>query len=456
MGAKRPILFVAVLVVAAALVWAVMGMSLGGTPEPAPQAAEQSSPSAGPPSGTPAPEPADGELPRIPWEGGPAYYDRFPSTKAAGWSDPSFFPIGVWYESVITQDDVDKDREAGINTYVELTETSDMALIRNNGMFAMPSKPLAGYGDETVAWLITDEADMWAGPGDDGWTGKFPGEGPLCIPDDPHKQRCGNTVMKTLKDRLPKDGRPHYANYGKGVMIWQTDKQAARFVNSYTDMVSLDVYWYTSYYACIDGQNYLKLKADQCGRAANYGLLIDRQRKLDAEDGKRQPIYAFVEVGHPAPEDKRQIEGAEVKGAVMNSLIHEARGVIYFNHSFGGSCQSQHVLRDACGTKTRPAVIEVNRQIKQLAPVLNTQSLDFAFGSGVDTMLKRHDGFYYLFAMPSASGKPGEHTFTLPPGVRPGQGEVLFENRRVEVDASGRFKDTFEAEHSYHVYKFPA
>ncbi|SDI66232.1 hypothetical protein [Nonomuraea jiangxiensis] len=413
-------------------------------------------PPAATPPATPRPsgptQPA--ELGRVPWEGGPAYYAKFPATAAAGWTKDSFFPIGVWYESVITQDDVDKDRAAGINTYVELTETSDMALIRNNGMFAIPSKPLPGHGAETVAWLITDEADMWAGPGDDGWTGNFPGQGPLCIPDDPHKERCGYTVMKTLKERLPKgDGRPHYANYGKGVMIWQNDAQAGRFVNDYTDLVSLDVYWYTSHYACQDAEGWLNIPQEQCRLSANYGSLLDRQRKLDAADGERQPIYAFVEVGWPAPEDTRGIEPEQVKGAVMNSIIHEARGVIYFNHSFGGPCQTQHALRDACGARTRPAVTEVNAQLRQLAPVLNTQSLDYySFGQGLDTMLKEHQGSYYVFAMLKRGVQPGVRSFRLPGGLSPSKVEVLFENREVPV-SGGSFSDSFAKEYSYHIYK---
>ncbi|MEU4516276.1 hypothetical protein AB0G05_42865 [Nonomuraea wenchangensis] len=84
---------------------------------------------------------------------------------------------------------------------------------------------------------------------------------------------------------------------------------------------------------------------EQCRRSANYGLLIDRQRKLDALDGRLQSIYALVEVGRPAAEDRRRIESAKVKGAVMSSLIHRARGIIYFDHSFGGPCQSQHMPR---------------------------------------------------------------------------------------------------------------
>nr|WP_055504720.1 hypothetical protein [Nonomuraea pusilla] len=444
MRATRPVLAVAGLLAAGILAWSALGTPPGESP-----AAPRTSPSSSRGDG---PAPASG-LPRVPWEGGPAYYARFPATAAAGWSDPSFFPVGVWYESVTGQGDVDKDKEAGVNTYVELTDTSDLALIRRNGMFAIPSRPLPGHGAETVAWLVTDEADMWAGPGDDGWTGRFPGEGPLCVPDDPHKERCGYTVMRTLKDRLPKgDGRPHYANYGKGVMIWQNDRQAGRFVNDYTDLVSLDVYWYTSLYACQDAQSWLRIPAAQCRRAANYGMIIDRLRKLDAADGRRQPVYAFVEVGRPAAEDTRAIEAAELKGAVMNSLIHEARGVVYFNHSFGGPCQSQHVLRDSCGAHTRPAVIEVNRQIRQLAPVLNTQSLVHDFGQGLDTMLKEYKGSLYVFAMTGAGTTPGARTFTLPRGLAVRDVEVLFENRRVSV-SGGAFTDSFAQEHSYHIYK---
>ena len=37
----------------------------------------------------------------------------------------------------------------------------------------------------------------------------------------------------------------------------------------------------------------------QVRRAANYGYQIDRVRQLDALDGRRQPIWAFVETGWP-------------------------------------------------------------------------------------------------------------------------------------------------------------
>ena len=397
-----------------------------------------------------AAEPPGGAA-RVPWEGGPAYYGRFAAPTAAGWTNPSFFPVGVWFESVITQGDVDKDRAAGINTYVELTETSDMALVRDNGMSALTSAPLSGYGDETVGWLLNDEVDMWAKAGDARWTGNHPGEGPLCVPED---EGCGFTVLRTRKEKIPKgDGRMHYANYGKGVMMWERDADAATFVNRFTDVVSSDVYWYTSASVCLDGQNFLSLPVSRCRRAANYGAVLDRQRELDTLDGRRQPIYGFVEVGWPAENDTRAIRPEQVTGAVMSSLIHEARGIIYFNHNFGGPCHSQHVLREGCGKEVRPAVAEINRRIGQLAPVLNTQSYAHRFGPGLDTMLKHHEGSYYVFAMSDAKTSPGRRTFTLPRGLRATRAEVLFEDRTVPVDAQGRFTDSFAAEHSHHIYR---
>ncbi|MER6172268.1 hypothetical protein [Streptosporangium sp. NPDC001681] len=388
---------------------------------------------------------------RVPWEGGPAYYGRFAAPAAAGWTSPSFFPVGVWFESVISQADVNRDRAAGINTYVELTETSDMALVRKNGMSALTNVPLPGYGSETVGWLLDDEVDMWAKAGDARWTGNHPGEGPLCVPEE---RGCGFTVLRAQKDRLPKgDGRLHYANYGKGVMMWEKDADAAAFVNRFTDAVSADVYWYTSASVCLDGQNFLALPVARCRRAANYGAVIDRQRELDVLDGRRQPIYGFVEVGWPAENDTRAIQPDQVTGAVMNSLIHEARGIIYFNHNFGGPCHSQHVLREGCGKEVRPAVAEINRRIRKLAPVLNTQSYAHRFGTGLDTMLKYHRGSYYVFAMPGGKTAPGRRTFTLPRGVRAARAEVLFENRTVRVDGKGRFTDSFAAEYSHHIYR---
>jgi hypothetical protein len=422
-------------------------------------------PSVGDPTSTPPPSsevtpptttgPGGGvlDLARVSWEGGPGYYDEFAVPKAAGWADPAFFPTTVWFESVLDQHDIDLDKGAGLNGYIELTSNSDPAVARANGMSIITGSKPDGYGTERVARLLADEADMWGGPGEGAWAGGYPGEGTICAVQG---QSCGFSVMKTLLDSVTgAEGRLSYANYGKGVMFWQDDADAARFVNDYTTVVSNDVYWYTDPNVCTSSSEGAKygINADNCRRAANYGLTMDRMRELDGKDGRRQPIFAFVEVGHPFSENSApSITGPQVAGAVMNSLIHEARGIIYFNHSFGGDCLSQHVLRDPCGAAARASVTTVNQQIKQLAPVLNTQSYKHEFNAGLDTMLKAKDGSYYIFAMTSRDSAPDTYTLTLPPGMGGATAEVLFENRSVAV-TGGVITDTFVEESGYHVYK---
>ena len=59
-------------------------------------------------------------------DGGPSFYDKFVNHLP---SDPGFFPIGVWFESVTQPADIAKDQAVGLNTYVELTANTDLGLI---------------------------------------------------------------------------------------------------------------------------------------------------------------------------------------------------------------------------------------------------------------------------------------------------------------------------------------
>jgi hypothetical protein len=421
----------------AAATIAVLVMVAGCTAAP-------TAPAAGPSSAAAAPE-----HPVLPWEGGPAYYGAYPAMRDAGWTDPSFFPIGAWFHAVIAQSDVSLDKSVGINTYVELADYSDMSIVRSNGMFAITNGARKGTGSETVGWLLDDETDMYAGAGSEPWTGKSPGQGQIC---QAVELRCGYTVMEARKNAQPEDGRALYANYGKGVFMWQSAEDAAQFVNKYVDVVSDDIYWYTDPGICNEALTNAGIRADQCRLAANYGAVIDRMRMLDGLDGKRQPIWAFVETGQPFPNGGK-ITGDQVAGAAMNSIVHGARGIIYFNLSYDQSCKTW-VLRDPCGAAVVPSVERVNRQITQLAPVLNTQSFDLPLGPGLDTMVKEYRGSYYVFSMLGRGAPPGKVTLNLPPWVAVSStAEVMFENRTVPISKDGELTDSLDAEYSYHVYK---
>jgi hypothetical protein len=427
--------------------------STPGTIAPTPTTAVPTPTASTAPTTAPPPPPTGNppvlSLPRVPWNGGPGYYSQFAST--AAWNNPNFFPIGVWFESVLTTADTAKDKAAGLNTYVELTSNSSASLVRSAGMYAIPSG-LSGIGSETVGHLLTDEPDMIYGPGWDPWSGRWGWN--TCQPIQDQGGKCGYTVMQHLVDRAPKDGRPRYANYGKGVMMWESDAQAEVFVNRFQQLVSADMYFYTDPNLCPgEAQRFLNIRPEFCRRSSSYGMVLDRMRMLDATDGRRQPIYGFVEVGHPFTENHAPtINGDQIAGAVMNSIIHEANGIIYFNHNFGGPCHSQHVLRDACGAAIRPKVTETNQRIASLAPVLNTQSYQFSFNANLDTMLKAHGGAVYIFAMPGRNGGTGTQTLRLPAGINASSAEVLFENRRVPI-SGGQFTDTFAQEFTYHIYK---
>jgi hypothetical protein len=399
-------------------------------------------------------------LSKVAWEGGSTYWNKWSSTRP--WANPAFFPIGVWYESVTTQLDIDLDKAVGLNTYVELTANSKAALIHNAGMWSVSDTPLAGYGTETVGWLLADEPDIYYKSGNDPWNGTDGWN--TCIPIQSKGGKCGYTVLAKKKAQR---SAPHYANYGKDVLFLDNDTDAAQFVNGYTDWLSLDEYWYSETQVCAGGTKRIpgsgpinpitrkpELTPAECHRAANYGVNVDRARTLDAKDGKLQPIWAFVEVGHPMKDAATpSITGPQIKGAVMSSLIHGARGIIYFNHSFGGSCISYHVLREKCGSAVRPEVTALNQQITRLAPVLNTQSLQWTFSPNLDTMLKQTpDGANYIFAMMKGGVKPGPQTFTLPSGLTSTAVTVVDENRTLPV-TGGSFTDWFAAENSYHIYK---
>jgi hypothetical protein len=395
-------------------------------------------------------------------DGGAGYYGKFsPSLPTAA----SFFPIGVWFESVVTQADIDKDKDVGLNTYVQLTDSTKMNLINSAGMYAIQSEP-SRAGTETVAWELPDEADMWAGPGDAAWTGKYAGEGTICTPAT---AKCGYTVHRTIRATYPADHRMRYANYGKGVTFWDTNAQAATFVNQFQDIVSVDNYWLTDENICIKGEggslfdpklllpgqggNSPRLPDALCHRPANYGLTIDRVRSLVSPAGSK-PVWAFVEVGHPNKDSDSPLSAQpkQVAAAVWSSIIHGARGIIYFNHSFGGPCKTQHALRESCYAPVRAAVKQADTQIKALAPVLNAPFADGVTkgSTGIDVSTKWYNGHFYVLAGSTAtSGQVDTLTMSC---VGNATVTVLNENRTLTV-TGGKFTDRFVDGNAVHIYR---
>ena len=381
-------------------------------------------------------------------DGGTDYFSQFSNSLP---SDAHYFPIGVWYESVLSQADVNLDKAAGLNLYVVLTTNSNLSLIQNNGMYAILQQSewrtnrVAIENPAVVGWELRDEIDMV----------QANAKGAAAA-----RAELNNTIAS-----LPNDGRFRYNNYGKGVVFWNSDSDAEQYVNAFQHTTSADTYWFTdpNIDGFSEGGRFLlgsdtQLTFTQTRRAANYGYTVDHMRKLDAMDGDIKPIWGFVEVGWPftasAAQGGRAIQPEEIRAAVWHSIIAGAQGIIYFNHSFGGPYQTQHALRDPDYAAQRAAVTSTNALIKQLAPVLSAPFHDgfVTIDNGVRVMAKKYavDDKYYVFAG-SLENTTSEPRFTLS-GVTSGTATVIGENRTIPI-TSGRFSDTFADGNAIHIYR---
>ena len=382
------------------------------TPKPTAAPTPTPTPTPAPAPTVPPQVPTPGEgvstlnLPTIPWEGGPDYWKKFPKADAAGWDDPDFFPILSWFGNFSSDEEVQYDKSLGINTYSGMWEGTPYNLFKDNGVFWVGDKLNSTFTDASSNWVghfLDDEVD-----------------GRYSIKD-------GQAHLQKIVDGIGNDGRFKYANYTQ--MVVGTDLQPAaakKYVNGYTDVVSLDMYWYTIPYCSQTPYRDVYLTPvgqANCRTASSYGKMMNSLRIQDASDGTLQPLWQWIENYSGSPGSSAPaavITPGQLKGAVMNSIINEARGIAYFNQSLTGSCQSGNVFRQSqttvnfCGNKQVAAVKEVNTQIHALASVINTQSYEYSFGQGLDTMLKASGGSAYVFAMVDGSSQPGSRTFSLP------------------------------------------
>ena len=143
---------------------------------------------------------------------------------------------------------------------------------------------------------------------------------------------------------------------------------------------------------------------------------------------------------------------AQVVAAVWSSIIHGARGIVYFNHSFGGPCVSASVLREACYAQMRAEVRRLNTQITTLAPVLNAPFADGVVqaAAGADVATKWYARHFYLIAGATGDG-PATVSFAVP-CVGTATATVLDEHRSIAV-TNGGFTDRFADQNTVHRYR---
>jgi hypothetical protein len=384
-------------------------------------------------------------------DGGPRYYAKFQNSLR---SNASYFPIAAWLRPAAAQSQVDEYKDFGLNVLVgvENPELTRESLLRANGLKAIVQADertrFNDIGSETAGWFLYDEVDMCCGP---------PG----------FAEGNGYAGLGDVLRGLPRDGRLRYNNYGKGVLLWESDPDAARFINgrgrpnSYQQVVATDLYWFTDPNERNSGNPEERARY---GFGSSYGDDVRRVRRLDAMDGVRMPVWHVVELGWPFTEGAsaggRRILPDEIRSAVWHALIAGARGINYFDHSFGPNTPGSTILGDGYADN-RAMAKAVNAQIKALAPVLNSpfvtsgHSATDTINGNVRYMVKWSGGKFYLFAGADHGG--GDATFSIPcvgnaTAVRLAPPNLPGEATSIPV-TNGSFTDSFADKNSIHIYR---
>jgi len=342
-------------------------------------------------------------------------------------NDPNFFPLAVWLQNPAN---APRYKAAGINLYVGLWRgptDQQLALLKEHGMHVICSQNAAGLAhkdDPTiVAWMHGDEPDNAQRiRGQKGY-------GPPVLP--------GKIIEDYQKRKEADPSRPIFLNLGQGV-AW--DQYVGRGVRrnhpeDYAEYVQgCDIASFDIYPACHEHRDV----------AGKLWFVADGVTRLRKWAGDERPVWNCIECTHiNNPEAKATPQ--QVKVEVWMSLVRGSRGIIYFCHQFKPTSIEAGLLADS---EMLAAVTAINKQIQELAPVLNSPSIADAVTIGssapdvpVEAMIKRHRGDTYVFAV-AMRDATATATFKLSGLAADARIAVLGEDRTLPIK-NGQFSDAF-------------
>lgn len=406
-----------------------------------------------------------------PIDGGPSYYGDhgFTHAKNAGWDNPTYFPIGVWYASITGQGDADRWADLNMNVAFRTTGDTSNALLRSNGISAIESySETPDMGTETVGLLSADEPSTFASG--------------VSTP-------IGNTPNSVQDSRFwYLNTTWHFIHYeglspiASSAEVLYTLCNTPNATQRHIDIQSVDLYCYagargtTGFWRGVGGVIYnlgRDMTEDEMARRGIFGDLITKERTFQTGHYPA-PIFAFVENGGPYTDNATAdtyIQPQELNSAVWSSIIHGARGIIYFNHTFAGPAQTNDNLENSFyqtlqGSQTISIYDQTkatNLLIKQMAPIINSPT---AVGyatvvpaatalDGIELIAKYYNGKFYIFSTTRGSGDTTNisATFTIK-NTGAVQATVLGENRAVALTGGGTtFTDTFATGEVVHIYR---
>jgi hypothetical protein len=288
------------------------------------------------------------------------------------------------------------------------------------------------HADTIVGWMHGDEPDNAQSRRD----GK--GYDPPILP----------SVIVADYERIRKrdPSRPVLLNLGQGVAFDQYIGRGVRrnhpedyplYIQG-SDIVSFDIYP-----AVHDHR-------DVAGKLEFVPQGVERLRRW-SED--RKIVWNCIECSRIS-NTKVKPTPDQIRAEVWMSLIHGSRGLIYFVHQFQPTFKEASLLDDP---ELLPAVTAINKQIQELAPVLNGSPIEGAAKvtssdaeAPIAVRCMRHDGATYVFAV-NMRNRETIATLDMIEAKGLAKVEVLGEQRAIEIK-DGRFQDKFIG-YGVHLYR---
>jgi len=342
--------------------------------------------------------------------------------------DDNFFPVCVWLQD---PSKANSYKAAGFNTYIGLWKgptEQQLANLKNAGMKVICHQNEVGLrhiDDPTiVGWMHGDEPDNAQSLGD----GK--GYGPPITPE--------KIIENYQKIRNADATRPVVLNLGQGVAWdgWYGRGVRTNHPEDYLqyikgcDIVSFDIY---------------PIVHSKPEIAGNLWYVAKGVERLVNWTAGAKVVWNCIEctrIGNPKIKPTVQ----QVRCEAWMSIIHGSMGLIYFVHEWEPKFNESAILSDP---EMLAAVTKINRQITELAPVLNSPAIEKKASVSSDNkdvpiaiMTKEHQGWTYLFAVGMRDGQTTA-TFDIQ-GIEGARTvEVLGEERTINAK-NGVFKDAFK------------
>jgi hypothetical protein len=326
--------------------------------------------------------------------GGSGYYCSHNFTQACndGWDSPSFFPIGPFWGNYAGE----QSTWAAVdwNTDFYTTSQTDVNDLAANGLYSIPAGSAnITPNSNTVGYDAADEPGSWS---------------------------SGTSALTTVSNSY-QDSRFWYVNGTWGMAQYgpPSGTPGGTDPNFFTDAVatpagstrhfdrgSIDSYWFSnandSQYAWTGiggvlynggsyGQHPLTAAETECG--CRYGDMLRPVfgTTVGLPSGKDQaswhatypaPIFQYVEDSNTGAHADVNITRPEMNWAVWSSIIHGARGVIYFDHEFGGSCISDNYITTSCASSVQSGqstsiysqMGATDSAVESLAPEINSET----------------------------------------------------------------------------------